>query len=213
MAVDAADAWLAGESLIEGMRGVAESNSEVAADLARIAGAGSAASEAQGVSETLFMTWPASYVVTGVATAILVVSAISWVARKHERGQNALPPLSRIDLSPHILWLPIIGVVCLVAGRVLSDQSVVLTAVGWNALLVAWPLFAWQGFAVITGKLDQRAVKPAVRVAIYVAALIVEVLLFAVSLLGFADIMANFRKLTRADSPPQGGAEDPASST
>jgi uncharacterized protein YybS (DUF2232 family) len=212
VAIDAADAWLAGESLIEGLRSLAESNSEVAATVARLAGVEAAAGEAQGLSETLFMTWPASYVVTGTVTAILVVSAIGWMARRHGRERNALPPLSQIDVSPHVLWLPLAGVASLVAARFVDSNSAILAAVGWNALLVAWPLFAWQGFAVVTSKLGQFSVAPALRVVAYVAAALLEVLLFAVSLLGFVDIMANFRKLSRADSPPRGGAEGPASS-
>jgi hypothetical protein len=213
VAVDAADAWIAGGSLAEGLRGAAEANSQVAATVAGLAGVEDAAAEAEGLTQTLFMTWPASYAVTGMATAILVMSAVSWVARRRGRARQGLPPLAEVDLTPHVLWLPLIGVGCLVAGRLLAEQSVILTAVGYNALLLAWPLLVWQGLAVITERIGKREVSTALRVAVYAAALLLEVLLFAVSLLGTVDIVANFRKRARADSPPRGGAEGSAPSS
>jgi uncharacterized protein YybS (DUF2232 family) len=112
-----------------------------------------------------------------------------------------------------VLWLPLIGVGCLVAGRLVAEQSVALTAVGYNCLLLAWPLLAWQGLAVISERLGKREASTVLRVAVYAAAILLEILLFAVSLLGIVDMVANFRKLARADGTPRGGAEGSAPSS
>ncbi len=154
MTVDAGRLACRGVSL-EALKTAAVSGSELAESAVRIVGTQPETADAQGLSETLFMTWPASYVVTGGVTAILVVIAASFVARRYDRSQNALPTLSDIDLSPHVLWLPILGVVALVASKLVAEQEYVLMAVGLNVLLIARPLFAWQGLGVVAGKLDQ----------------------------------------------------------
>jgi uncharacterized protein YybS (DUF2232 family) len=140
-----------------------------------------------------------------------VVVAIGWVARRRGVEANVLPPLARIDLSPHVLWVPIAGIAALAAARVFEDASLALTALGANALLITRPLLAWQGLGIVADKLDRIEARPAIRVVVYVAALLLEIVLLAMTALGLIDFWANFRKLKRRDQESPTEQEGPAS--
>jgi hypothetical protein len=211
--IDAVSAMMAGDTFIEGMRGVSQANGALAAGLAGVAGTQSSGVDASSVSETLFMLWPAGYAATGIVSAAFVVAAASRVSRSRGASRQTLPPLAEIDLTPHILWLPVLSAVCLVGARFVDAQAQTLTAMGLNLLVTSWPLFAWQGLAVAAGTLRRLGAKPVARGVVYASLLLVEVLVFAVSIVGFIDIVANFRKLDRTDEMSSRGVGDKASST
>jgi uncharacterized protein YybS (DUF2232 family) len=208
---DALAARLDGGSLVERMRVVAAADTESVVSMASLAGADTSAVDAEALTETLFATWPASYMVTAIVSAILMVLAIGWVARRRGIDANVLPRLSQTDLSPHVLWMPIAGIMLLAAARVFEDASLALTALGSNALLITRPLLAWQGFGVVAERLDRTDVHTAIRVVVYVAALLLEIMLLAMTVLGLIDFWANFRKLKRRDQESSNEQEGPAS--
>lgn len=212
IAVDVAGSLLSGDSFIEGLRVAAQTSSTTAVGTVGSLGVTTAVPDAQTVSQTLFTLWPATYAASAFVTALAVMSGVGRAMRSHG-AKHALPPLSKIDVSPHVLWLPIVGVSLLVAGELVSDSAVAAKAIGSNILVAAWPVFAWQGFAVVAERLERLSVPIGGRVVTYASVIVFEALLFAASLLGFVDIVANFRRLDRQDASSQDGAGDPASSS
>ena len=117
VAVDVAGAFLAGESFIQGLRGHAGQPAS-ALGAAGSLGLGAAVPTADTISETLFTPWPATYAATAFVTALMVITGVSRVSRS-DGAKHVLPPLSKIDLSPLVLLLPIAGVSLLVAGELM----------------------------------------------------------------------------------------------
>jgi uncharacterized protein YybS (DUF2232 family) len=193
------------------MRLVAEADTEAVVSMASMAGAETQGVDIEALTNTLYTTWPSSYAVTALVSAIAVLIAIGWAARRCGVDTKRLPTLAETDLSPHVLWLPILGVMMLAAARVIDGASLVLTALGANALLVSRPLLAWLGLGVVADRLEKAKAHPAVRVLVFASALVAEVLLLAMSLLGLIDFWANFRKLNRRDQESSKELEGPAS--
>ncbi|MBE0477475.1 MAG: DUF2232 domain-containing protein [Coriobacteriia bacterium] len=161
------------------------------ADMARVAD----------VQRLLVATWPATYLQVAAAAALLATAAAGLGAQLGGLTVRRFPPLSRLDLPVHVLWLPVAAIGGLAAGRI--------AGLGWlqtaalNALLVSRVPLALQGLGVFAATYERVGLRKTGRVLGYALAVFVELTTYAISLVGLIDFWANFRRLPR-DGAPQG---------
>ena len=197
LAADVVSARLLGESLTESLRADTVAITE---RLTQALGAGGAglADQLAGVREVIVALWPAFYVQSAIVGAVLVVAAIAWAAGRS--GEDvAVPTVRELDLSVHVLWLLVVGLVALAATAVagLGDYEQAVRAVGLNALYIARALFFLQGIAVFSALFDVPRTGYGKMVALFIVLYMVDLVLLVVSLAGMLDFWANFRRLPR----------------
>ena len=145
--------------------------------------------------------WPSAYFQSAVIVGVLVVVAIVWAARRVERPL-AVPPLSRLDLTPHVLWVFVAGLLLLAASYASFAESSVLGVVGLNLVLCARTLFFLQGFSVAAGVLDRAGVGLGGRILALAVLAVLDALTLVVSFTGLLDFWVNFRRLPREGAAP-----------
>lgn len=200
--VDVTRAWRAGTTLLL-MRAemVAEAIS-MATDAAGVDSGVLFGLEGPALLELMIGLWPADYFTTALVTATLAVGIAGWTATRSGRKVNQLPGLAALDLSPHVLWAFIGGLLMLAASRVLGEAWGWTFTAGVNLLImVRLPLVA-QGMGVAAAFYRKLGAGRFVRYTGYALLLAVEVFAPVISFLGLADFWVNFRKLTREDAEP-----------
>ncbi len=160
--------------------------------------------EGSALTDLMIDLWPADYFTTALVTATLAVGIAGWIATRSGRAVKRLPALAELDLSPHVLWAFIGGLLMLAASRVLGGATSWTFAVGMNLLImVRLPLIA-QGMGVAAALYRRVGLGRFARVAGYLLLLLVEAFAPVMSFLGLADFWVNFRKLPREDSDATG---------
>lgn len=150
----------------------------------------------------LFVTlMPTEFFFAGFLTTIAVILAIAWAAKRSGRTLK-VSPLARLDLTPHMLWPFILGLLALAASYGPVPYASTLSTVGLNLLLCTRALFALQGFAVAAGVLDRTGVGLGGRIFVLAALAALDVFTLSVSLLGLLDFWINFRRLPRDGATP-----------
>ncbi|MGV8084019.1 MAG: DUF2232 domain-containing protein [Coriobacteriia bacterium] len=167
---------------------------------------GAAASEStiaqlQSWMELLASTWPATYMILGIITAVFVVTTIAWSGRRSPIALD-VPLLTRLDLTAHVLWPLIAGVLLVAASYAKVSSAALLGAIGLNLLLCARMFFLFQGLGVMTAVLEKLQVTRTGRVLGIFGFVILDVLTFAVSFTGLVDFWFNFRRLPRDGFTP-----------
>ncbi len=147
---------------------------------------------------------PSGYIVMAVATVIPTIAAIGWAARGSATEVNRFPSLDKLDLTPHVVWLPIVALGCMAAGRFLGEPEGLVATVGLNVLLAARVALFLQGLGVVDSWLQKSGVGRVGRVLGWVAALLVDAATWIVSLMGLIDFWANLRKLDRGETVEEG---------
>ncbi len=155
----------------------------------------------QDAAHLVVSAWPWAYFQIAVFVGVLAIGAVAWAARRVEFGLN-VPPLSRLDLSPHILWAFVAGLFMLAAAQVSFAGSVALGIVGLNLVLCARTLFFLQGMGVAAGMLDRAGVGRGGRILALAALAALDVLTLVVSFAGLLDFWINFRRLSREGAAP-----------
>jgi len=162
----------------------------------------------EALTKTMVQFAPAVYLMLGFAVAVPTLYALVWSAKRAGAVIKPVPRLDRTDMSPHVLWPLVIGVLFLAGGRVWGGSDGVLTVAGLNLLLVVRVALLVQGLSVVAALL--RA-SDAGRVALFfgvAVALIVDVATWVVSMAGLLDFWINFRRLDRGTG--SGRVEGPA---
>lgn len=149
--------------------------------------------------------WPWTYFEVAVLTAVLVIAVVTWAARRVGR-ELPVPALAQLDLTPHVLWAFVAGLLLLAASYAQSPATNVLWVLGLNLVLCARTLFFLQGFSVSAGVLDRAGVGLGVRILALAALAVVDAFTLVLSFVGLLDFWVNFRKLPREGSE----AEPPA---
>ena len=161
------------------------------------------------VALTMSTAWPATYFESAVFVGVLVIVAIAWAARRAGREVN-VPSLSRLDLTPHVLWAFVVGLLLLAASYGNYPTSKALGVVGLNLVLCVRTLFALQGLSVSAGVLDRTGVGLGGRILALAALAALDALTLVVSFIGLLDFWVNFRRLPRDGvtpaAPTQAGA-------
>lgn len=157
----------------------------------------------------LTAAWPWTYFESAVYVSIIVIAVVAWAARRAGR-QLDVPPLGMLDLTPHVLWAFVAGLLLLAASYSHVAGSATLWAVGLNLVLCARTLFFVQGFGVSAGLLDRTGVGPGARIFALAALAVLDAFTLVLSFVGLLDFWVNFRRLPRegstsAPSAPLGG--------
>jgi hypothetical protein len=153
------------------------------------------------VAVTMSSAWPATYFESAVVVGVLVIVAIAWAARRAGREVN-VPSLSRLDLTPHVLWVFVVGLLFLAASYGAFTVSRTLGVVGLNLVLCARTLFILQGLSVSAGLLDRTGVGLGGRILALAALAALDALTLVVSFIGLLDFWINFRRLPRDGVTP-----------
>jgi hypothetical protein len=159
------------------------------------------ASRLKEVAVTMSGAWPASYFETAVLAGVLVIVAIAWAARRAGREVN-VPSLSRLDLTPHVLWAFVLGLLLMAASYGTFSASKIFGVVGLNLVLCARTLFVLQGLSVSAGLLDRTGVGLGGRILALAALAALDALTLVVSFIGLLDFWVNFRRLPRDGVTP-----------
>jgi uncharacterized protein YybS (DUF2232 family) len=156
------------------------------------------AEQLKSLREVIVVLWPAFYLQSAIFGAVFVIAAIAWAARKNSLALQ-VPAARDLDLSVHVLWLLVVGLVSLAATTILSlgPYEHIVWAVGLNALYIARTLFFLQGVAVFSALFDVPRTGFGKMVVLYVFLYLLDQVLLIVSLTGMLDFWANFRRLPR----------------
>jgi len=138
------------------------------------------------------------YFVTGLVTAIAVIYGVAWAAKRSGRTVM-VPPLARLDLSPHVLWPFVIGLFALAASYSPIAHAATWGTVGLNLVWCCGALFSLQGLGVSAGVLERTGVGPGVRILALAALAVIDAFLAGIPLgfVGLVDFWVNFRRLPR----------------
>lgn len=192
---DLALAWLAGQTYGEF---VTEMTAVTAETLTAAGFQGVVAADAVDI---MIRFAPIGYLVTGIVSAIPVVAAISWAARRTGVQLKGSSGIGNLDFSPHMLWPLVFAIALGAAGRIWDIGDGVLTDVGWNLLLAIKFILFMQGFAVVAFFLRPMRIGRGGLFFIGVLAFIIDGPTWIVSIAGLLDFWLNFRKLSREGVP------------
>jgi len=156
----------------------------------------------------LSTAWPSAYFQGAVFVSALVVAAVVWAARKADHPLEIVP-YSRFDLTPHMLWVFVVGLLMLAASYASFAGSTAIGALGLNLVLCARTLFFIQGFAVVAGLLDRAGVGLGGRILALAALAVLDAITMFVSFTGLLDFWINFRRLPREGAAPTGMDAEP----
>jgi len=178
---------------------ISQKSQTLVAEMTKAMGASAQAETLRALKDTtrlIASAWPSAYFQAALIVGVLVVLAVVWAARRVDRPLE-VPPLSRLDLSPHILWVFVAGLFLLAASYASFAGSSTLGVVGLNLVLCARTLFFLQGFSVAAGLLDRAGVGLGGRILALAVLAALDALTFAVSFTGLLDFWVNFRRLPR----------------
>jgi hypothetical protein len=195
----AADALLARSQGTTLPASISQESKTIVAEMTKALG-GSAPAETlrafKDAAGVIASAWPSAYFQAAVFLGVLVIGAVVWAARRVDRPL-AVPPISRLDLSPHILWVFVVGLVLLAASYASFAEASVLGVVGLNLVLCARTLFFLQGFSVGAGLLDRAGVGLGGRILALAVLAAIDAFTLVVSFTGLLDFWVNFRRLPR----------------
>ncbi len=153
------------------------------------------------VAQIMSTAWPATYFESALFVGVMIIVAIAWAARRVGQEVN-VPSLSRLDLTPHVLWAFVLGLLLLAASYGPLSASKAFAVVGLNLVLCARTLFALQGLSVSAGLLDRTGVGLGGRILALAALAALDALTLVVSFIGLLDFWVNFRRLPRDGVTP-----------
>ena len=153
------------------------------------------------VVKMMSTAWPATYFEAALVAGVLVIAAIAWAARRAGQHVNVVP-FSRLDLTPHVLWVFVVGLLLLAASYGAFPASKPFGVVGLNLVLCARTLFVLQGLSVSAGVLDRAGVGLGGRILALAALAALDALTLVVSFIGLLDFWVNFRRLPRDGVTP-----------
>jgi len=210
IAADALSARSVGQSLVEAMRAQAVTLTE---GLRQALGPSAAnlSDQLATLRPVLASLWPSFYVQSAIFVAVFVIVAIAWAARR-SGVEIAVPAAKELDLSVHVVWPFVIGLVAVAAASLPGANTAVARAVGFNALYSVRTLFFIQGVAVVSALFDVPKSGHVKMVALYVVLWVLDQFLLIVSLVGMLDFWANFRRLPREASAKPISLEAPPGS-
>jgi hypothetical protein len=149
---------------------------------------------------------PAMSFYSGMVVAVAIMYGVAWAAKRSDR-EVSVPALGELDLTPHVMWPFIIGLLALAASYGPVPQAMSLRVVGLNLLLCARALFALQGFGVSAGLLGRANVGLGGRIFALAALAALDVVAPVVTIAGLLDFWVNFRRLPRDGATPESPEE------
>ncbi|HJA28169.1 MAG TPA: DUF2232 domain-containing protein [Candidatus Olsenella pullicola] len=154
----------------------------------------------QQVRAVVSLLWPTAYLVSAFGSYLFATIGAGMAAERAAEKDLTVPKLVSYDLP---VWV-VAALVAAAAGVAfgLTFEGAAARAslmVSANLVMGLRFAFAAQGFAVLAWSLDQRGTSVLTKFLLGALALYLEVQFVVMSLVGLADIWANFRHLTRGE--------------
>ena len=209
---DFAYAWLSGTTIWGSL--AAETNAMVKAITALGTVPAETITVLKEAVDTIVMFWPSFYVVEG-ALCMVALGLMVLVARRRHSLEAHTFELGRLDLSVHVGWVLLAGLVCVAVSFMNIAFAQEIKLAGYNLLFCAALIYMVQGFAVTAYYMGRAGWSPLLRGLVYLVLLQMELMFLAPSFVGLADYWCNFRKLPREDGEQDGekeqgtGSKDP----
>ena len=159
----------------------------------------------------LLLLWPSFYAQTAVYGAVFLIAAVAWGARRSGL-QLEVPTNRELDLTGHVLWGLVVGLIVLAAAPLFSGTATAARAVALNLLFVTRTLFFIQGVAVFSAVFDVPKTGRVKMVVLYGVLWLFDQFLLIVSLIGMLDFWVNFRRLPRDGTSVPARLEEPPTS-
>jgi len=211
---DATWAYLSGTDLVKFARESVDATIDQTTDILLSAGIASSEVTTEVIEawrDLMFRLWPMSYFETGLIVGLIGVFAVTYGARLVGVETKRLPRLRDVDLSVHVLWALVFGLLLLAAEKLLGDGGWLVGTVGLNLLLSARWLFFAQGMGVGAAALERRKVGRVGRLIYYLVMIVADTLFYAMSFVGLFDFWINIRKIERKDGKAKASLEEPTS--
>jgi hypothetical protein len=149
----------------------------------------------------LAQTWPSAVLLTVALGAFLATAAMGFAAARRGVEVRRFPPLPQVDVSWHVVWPLIAGIVLLTAGTATDSPDSWYAALGWNLMIVTAAVLFVQGLAVAESLLRKAGLGLGWRLLLYGAFLWASGALFPLGAgIGLADLWLNMRRLPRGDA-------------
>lgn len=147
--------------------------------------------------ELLGKIWPLIYVMKAAGMALVGLAGLVFARR--DSLQRVYEAYKRYDIPLWVVAVFIACVACLAGWSVFGVVPEVLGVVALNVFVCMRAVFFLQGFAVMLSLMDSHGWGAIPRVLAFSAALLAEMSLSVVCVLGLVDVWGNFRKSARAD--------------
>lgn len=155
----------------------------------------SASAAVDSTVELLGRTWPLIYVMRSFSCVLFGLAGL--VIARRDSYQRVSAAYKRFDVPLWLVALFIVSLACL-AGRVLlTGMPDIWGNVALNVIVCLRVVFFLQGFAVLLSLMDSHGWGAYRRVLAISAALLAEMSLSIMCVVGLIDVWANFRKLPR----------------
>jgi uncharacterized protein YybS (DUF2232 family) len=120
----------------------------------------------------------------------------SWLLKKRDEKLTRWPGYHEWKLPESLVWLVIISGVSTFLLPPPFDS------VGINLLIICVTVYFFQGLAIVSSLLNRWSVPMLIRILIYALIFIQTYGIIILSIVGLADIWADFRKLNKNSDPP-----------
>jgi len=147
--------------------------------------------------------WPMAYVLQAATIALLAFVGGRIALRRLNLTQERPFSLAKADAPLWSVGLLIVALVLLVYAQTGAGWSSVASMVGANLVMCARAILCVQGLGVVASLLDRTSMGGFARGLCYLLAVILEVSMFVLSVVGLVDVWANFRHLDRDGVPAQ----------
>jgi uncharacterized protein YybS (DUF2232 family) len=152
------------------------------------------------VSQMWLMLWPVLYLYVAGLAAVLTVPVVSRLGRALGEPVSVLPPLTELDLSPHLVWPAIAGLALLAVAAASHQPTGWAQAAGLSLLFAVRPALFFQGLGDFAALYRKAGVGRVGRGFGFAFLAFSEFAVPSVSIVGLADLFANLRKLPRGGS-------------
>ena len=201
----AAEAAVAGKSLLAYVD--AQMAQSVDAFIKAAAGSGQSLNLDAATLRTEVLTlMPGFLLDMALLTGVLGTAAVVSAGRRSNVAVNRLPELTTLEISSYAL-IPIIAGLAALALQVFVHGTIatVLGIVGGNLLIVGIPLLTIQGLGILLFWLQRWEIPRGARIALAIAACVLEPFVPLMTLAGLVDTWLNLRRLPREGTDPQPG--------
>ena len=141
---------------------------------------------------------PALLISVILSTTWLNLALGNWLLKNHAASLTPWPAYKDWKLPDTLVWGIIAG------GALLILLPAPLSILGLNIVIILGTIFFFQGLAIVSSLLFKWSVPRPIRLLIYGLIFIQTYGIILLSLVGIADVWADFRKLNPAEEEPTG---------
>jgi uncharacterized protein YybS (DUF2232 family) len=152
----------------------------------------------------VLMLMPGFLVDMALLTGLLGTAAAAAAGRRSNVAVNRLPDVTTLEISTYAL-IPVIAGLAALAFQAFAQgtMAMVLGIIGGNLLVVGVPLLTIQGLGILLFWLKRWEIPRGARIALAIAACVLEPFVPLMTLAGLVDTWLNLRRLPRDGVDPQ----------